>query len=36
MWSSEEFSDYLDGEFGPNTYKEKIWTQIKKYVKCSL
>lgn len=26
MWSSEEFADYLEGEFGPNTWREKIWT----------
>jgi len=36
MWSSEEFADYLDGEFGENTYLEKIWPQVKKYVKASL
>lgn len=26
MWSSAEFSDHLDEEFGPNTWREKIWT----------
>ena len=25
MWSSEEFTDYIDGEHGENTYKDKIW-----------
>lgn len=36
MWSSDEFAEYLEDNHGPNTWREKIWPQIKKYVKCSL
>lgn len=36
IWSSAEFADHLEEEYGPGTWREKIWTQIKKYVKCSL
>lgn len=36
MWSSEEFADHLNDEFGEGTYENKIWPQIKKYVKASL
>lgn len=32
MWSSEEFSNHI----GPDIYENKIWPQIKKYVKASL
>lgn len=36
MWSSGEFADHIDGEYGADTFDSKIWPQIKKYVKASL
>ena len=36
MWSSGEFADHLEGEFGEDVWSEKIWPQIKKCVKASL
>lgn len=36
MWSSEDFADHLADRFGEGTYENKIWPQIKKYVKASL
>jgi len=35
MWSREEFADHLEEEFGDDPWTEKIWPQIKKYVKAS-
>ena len=36
MWSSQEFADHLDQEYGGDPWTEKVWPQIKKYVKASL
>ena len=36
MWSSQEFADHLEDEHGSNIWKDKVWPQIKKYVKASL
>jgi len=36
MWSSDEFADHLQSEFGGDPWSEKIWPQIKKYVKASM
>jgi len=36
MWSSTEFSEHLEEEFGNDPWTEKIWPQMKQYTKASL
>ena len=36
MWSSTEFAEHLEEEFGDDVWTDKIWPQIKQYTKASL